>query len=92
MANKDADKADKAEQNARGAEKALLEELFNDYYKNRHKVYRMNLMRGIFFGFGSVLGGTLVIAIIVWLFSLFVDIPFIGEFFQKTTETLEPTQ
>lgn len=58
---------------AHGASLSLLEELFNDFHRNRHQVYVMNFVRGIMFGLGSVLGGTIVIALIVWLLSLFSD-------------------
>lgn len=49
------------------ARKALLEELFYDFHQNRRQVYWMNFVRGIFFGFGSLLGGTIVVAIVVWV-------------------------
>jgi hypothetical protein len=49
------------------ARKALLEELFYDFYQNRRQVYWMNFVRGIFFGFGSLLGGTIVVATVVWV-------------------------
>ena len=50
-----------------GAKRAVLEDLFNDFHSSRAQVYRFNFIRGIFFGLGSVLGGTVVIAVIVWL-------------------------
>lgn len=49
------------------ARKALLEELFYDFHENRRQVYWMNFVRGVFFGFGSLLGGTIVVAIVVWV-------------------------
>lgn len=49
------------------ARKALLEELFYDFHQNRRQVYWMNFVRGIFFGFGSLLGGTIVVATVVWV-------------------------
>lgn len=49
------------------ARKALLEELFYDFYQSRRQVYWMNFVRGIFFGFGSLLGGTIVVAIAFWI-------------------------
>ena len=61
----------KREQSARYR---LLEELFNDFNRSRSEVYRLNFIRGIIFGLGSALGGTVVIALIVWLLSLFTDI------------------
>lgn len=53
--------------NERGARETVIEDLFNDFNRNRFTVYKMNFFRGIFFGLGSVLGGTVVIALIVWL-------------------------
>lgn len=67
----------------------MLEELFNDFYAQRHKVYKINFFRGIFFGLGSVIGGTIVIGIIISITSLFVDFPVIGDFFQNTQNSLE---
>ena len=80
----------KAEQ-VKGAQKTLLEELFNDFYAERRKIYRVNFFRGIFFGLGSVLGGTIVLALVVWLISLFVNFPVVGQFFQQTQNTLQET-
>ena len=73
---------------AKGAQRAMLEELFNDYYIRRGDVYKMNFFRGIFFGLGSVIGGTLVVALIIWILSLFVDIPVIGNFLQDIKNSI----
>jgi hypothetical protein len=55
--------------NERGAREEFLENLFYDFNRNRVQVYKMNFMRGVFFGFGSVLGGTIVVALLIWLLS-----------------------
>lgn len=56
--------------NERGARRALLEDIFNDMNRSRFTVYKMNFVRGIFFGFGSVLGGTLLIALLIWILNV----------------------
>jgi uncharacterized membrane protein YfcA len=58
------------EGNERGARQSVLEELFNDFNRNRFSVYKFNFFRGIFFGLGSVLGGTVVLAVLIWLLNL----------------------
>lgn len=57
--------------NEKGARLSLLEDLFHDFNRNRFQVYKMNFFRGIFFGFGSVLGGTLLVAFVLWILNLF---------------------
>jgi hypothetical protein len=53
--------------NERGARRQLVEELFYDFHRNRPQVYWLNFTRGVFFGFGTVLGGTVVVAFIIWV-------------------------
>lgn len=71
------------------AKRATLDELFNDLYKNRVRIYKINFVRGLLFGAGSALGGTIVIALIVWTLSLFVNIPVIGELFENAQQSIE---
>jgi hypothetical protein len=56
--------------NEKGSRQALLEELFNDFNRNRYEIYKINFFRGIFFGFGSLLGGTILIVLLVWVLNL----------------------
>lgn len=77
------------EGNEQGSRRALIEELFQDFNRSRVQVYRMNLVRGIFFGFGSVLGGTVLIALVVWLLSFAVDWPWVGETVEQVQDSLQ---
>ena len=75
--------------NENGARKATLEDLFYDFNRSRVEVYKMNFMRGIFFGVGSVLGATVFITLIVWLLNLFTDLPGgIGDFIQSIINSM----
>lgn len=75
--------------NERGSRLALIEDLFYDFNRNRVEVYKMNFIRGIFFGFGSILGGTVVIALLAWVLSFFVEIPGIGDSIQQVQESIQ---
>ncbi|HTK39308.1 MAG TPA: DUF5665 domain-containing protein [Patescibacteria group bacterium] len=78
-----------ADDQEKGARKTVLEELFQDFNRSRFQVYKMNFFRGIFFGFGSVLGGTVVIAILVWVLALLSNyIPALSDFFQDASDVL----
>ena len=76
--------------NERGARVALIEELFYDFNRSRAQVYTINFVRGILFGAGSVIGGTLVIAGIIWILSTLANvIPPLDDFFTSISNTLE---
>lgn len=73
-----------------GARRAVLEDLFYDFNSSRKEIYKINFIRGIFLGFGTVIGGTLVIALIVWLLSLLTDIPGgFGDFIQYIVDVVQ---
>ncbi len=74
----------------KGSREKVIEELFNDFNRSRFTVYKMNFVRGIFFGFGSVVGGTLVVTIFVLLLNLFVDLPGgIGNFIESIQNSIK---
>lgn len=72
-----------------GSQRDLLEQLFDDHYKYRWRVYQINFFRGIFFGLGSVIGATVFVAITLWILSLFTELPVVGNLFEKTQTTIE---
>lgn len=74
---------------ASGASQAVFEEFFQDYHRRRKQVYIMNFVRGVWFGLGSVIGGTLVLAAIFWLLSLFQQIPFLTDFVETILRSIE---
>ena len=91
MANKVAKKL--KEENELGARRAVLEDLFYDFHKSRRQIYMMNFIRGIFFGVGSIIGGTLVVAIVLGLLGFLVDIPGgVGDFIQYIVDTVKQNQ
>lgn len=81
------------ENNERGARETVLEELFNDFNRSRFTIYKFNFMRGIFFGLGSVLGGTVVLALVVWVLNgLGVLVPGLGGFLHDVVQVMGKTQ
>lgn len=74
----------------RAARTKLIEELFYDFHRSRAQVYLINFVRGILFGAGSVIGGTLVIAVLIWVFSMLATIvPPLDDFFTGVSNTLQ---
>lgn len=70
MAKTKVKKVDNAERDAR---RALIEDLFYDFNKSKTEVYKMNFFRGLFFGFGTILGGTVLVAVMIWTLGQFAN-------------------
>lgn len=70
--------------------KGIIEDLFYDLNRSRSQVYRMNFVRGIFFGFGTVVGGTIFVALLITALGFLTDIPGgVGDFIQFVVDTVE---
>lgn len=59
---------------------------------NRFRLYRTSFVKGVFVGLGSVIGATVMVAILLFILSLFSEIPLIGNFIGDLQTTLEETQ
>lgn len=69
-----------------------LEILFATDYIDKHKLYINNFIRGMFFSAGGVVGATLIIAILIWVLSLFDSVPLLGPLFENTRDTIQQNQ
>lgn len=83
--NKTEKKVVKQEERLSKERQKYLNDLFNDIYANRKRIYRVNFFRGIFFGFGTFLGGTVVVALVIWLLNQFSDPPAIQKLIDVLT-------
>lgn len=69
-----------------------LEILFATDYIDKKKLYFNNFLRGMAFSAGGVIGATIIIAILIWVLSLFDSVPLVGPFFENTRQTIEQSQ
>lgn len=58
-------------------------------YVDKKSFYLQGFLRGVLTGAGGVLGATVVIALLVWMLSLFDTVPLIGPLFENTRNTIE---
>ena len=73
--------------------RAIEGALINDYLDllgNPRRQLRMSFLRGIAAGLGSVIGATIIAAILVWLLHMLGGLPFIGQFLTDTGKTIQP--
>ena len=57
----------------------IVASVYETGYLDAAKSYRTTFFKGVLGGFGGVIGATVVVAILLWVLSLFDQIPFINE-------------
>lgn len=68
-----------------------LEILFATDYIDKKKLYVSNFVRGMFFSAGGIIGATIVIGLLIWILSLFDNVPLLGPLLENTRESIERT-
>jgi len=74
------------DKNEEKASQALQE--FIRYSSSPWRIIWTNFFAGVFRGLGAIIGASAFIALIIWLLTLFVDIPLIGEYAAETKKTV----
>lgn len=69
-----------------------IEYMFEAAHPGWRKVVWLALIKGIATGFGVVIGGTIVVAIIIWILGSVDSIPFLGDLAENTKSTIEQSQ
>ena len=66
-------------------------EALQDFIRYSSSPWRLiwsNFIAGVFRGLGAIIGASFFLALIIWLLTLFVDIPLIGEYAEATKSTV----
>lgn len=72
----------------KAVEASLVKNYIQLLSSSRHLIWS-SFVRGIFTGLGTVIGATLVVALLLWILSFFGTFPIIGEFFRSVGESLK---
>lgn len=67
----------------------MMEVIFMTGYVNRVRYFRMAFVKGVFAGLGSVVGASIVVALLLWVISLFETLPLIGPVSENIQQTVE---
>ena len=74
------------DKNEEKANRALKE--FIRYSSSPWRIVWTNFTAGVFRGLGAIIGASFFIALVIWLLTLFVDVPLIGEYAANTKSTV----
>lgn len=66
----------------------LLEDTYMANSEYKSKILWFSFLRGLFYGLGIFIAGTLVIGVLIWVLGLFDDVPLIGPFIEKIVNNL----
>ncbi len=66
-----------------------LEILFASGYISRRRLYLENFIRGMLFTMGGIIGATIAVGLLLWVLSLFDNIPLIGPLIEKFTDQVQ---
>lgn len=67
----------------------MLVNIYESGYLDANKSYKMSFLKGLAGGLGGVIGATIVVALLIWVLSLFQEVPLIGPFLDKARTTVE---
>lgn len=56
---------------------------------SRKRMMYNGFLRGLAQGFGAVVGGTILVAILLWVFGLFNEVPLLGPATKAFTDTVQ---
>lgn len=71
--------------------KAVEMMLVKDYIEllgNTKRLIWSSLVRGVFVGFGTVIGATVMVGLLLWILSLLNDVPWVGKIFENLQQTI----
>lgn len=66
--------------------------IYETGYISLKKSLKISFLKGVATGIGGVVGATLVITLLLWVLSLFQQIPFIGPISESIRTTIEQSK
>lgn len=69
-----------------------LENIYTAGYVDKKEMMKMSFLKGVLGGLGGVIGATIVVALLIWLLSLFDTVPLIGPLIENIQDSVKTAQ
>ena len=66
----------------------MLENIYESGYIDHGEAYKQSFIKGLMGGLGGVIGATIIVALVLWLLSLFKEVPLIGPVIDSVRHTI----
>ncbi|MES2971393.1 MAG: DUF5665 domain-containing protein [Patescibacteria group bacterium] len=70
----------------------MLANIYESGYLDRSKAYKMSFFKGVMGGLGGVIGATIVLGLLLWILTLFENVPLVGRFTESVRDTVDSRQ
>lgn len=70
----------------------IVASVYETGYLDRATAYKSSFIKGLFQGFGGAIGATVLVALVVWVLSLFSQVPLVGRFTNGLHEAVNSAQ
>ncbi len=67
----------------------MLANIYESGYLDRNQAYKTSFIKGVLSGLGGVIGATIVLTLLVWLLSLFTNVPLLGRLVNTVRQTVK---
>lgn len=67
----------------------ILADVYDAGYANKHRLFRISFLKGVFTGLGGAIGATVVVALLVWVLSLFNSVPLLNTITHQVQQALQ---
>lgn len=68
-----------------------LVNVYETGYLDASKSLRWSFLKGLAQGLGGVIGATILVALLLWILSLFGELPFVGRVTEQVQDTIQST-